>query len=70
MNKSLAEHTPEELYRALTDIHAYRTTEGRGRSEGAACVRAYCSERKREVRAELRRRGLPTTEEPWHWRTT
>jgi len=60
--KGPSEMTNEELYQALRDLDEYRRSDGRGRSPEAAYVRDYVREEKRRVKAELKRRGLPTTE--------
>ena len=50
-----------ELYDALDALAEYRQAEGRQRTPEAAHVRLYVKEERARVKAELRRRGLPTT---------
>lgn len=49
-----------QLYDELDQVDRLRAREGRGRRPEAQAVRAWCTKRKRQVRAELKRRGLAT----------
>lgn len=59
--RDLTKLTGDELYRALFELAEYRRSDGRGRSMEAAYVRDYVRQESQRVRAELKRRGLPTT---------
>lgn len=59
--EDLTTATPDELYSALDDLTNYRKRAGRGRSPEAYQVKDYCKAERARVKAELRRRGLPST---------
>jgi len=49
------------LYDFLDNLSEYRRANGRGRDEYAAYVRAFCSNERKRVKRELKRRSLPGT---------
>ena len=59
--QDLSTMTEKELYQALRNLDEHRREYGRGRSPEASHVRNYVREGKRQVRVELKQRGLPTT---------
>ena len=61
MGKDLPDFTDEELYDFLDRLILHRQRHGRGRNEGAAGVRDYCTKMRRKVKNELKRRGLDGT---------
>lgn len=62
----LQEMTDEGLYQELRVADRLRAREGSGRGPEVQAVKAWCRQRKRQVRAELKRRKLPTTA-PGKW---
>lgn len=53
--------TEDRLYQVLDDLRDHRERDGRGRTPEAAHVRLFCREEGKRVKAELKRRGLPTS---------
>lgn len=57
----LVELPDDALYDLLDGLAEYRRRHGRGRSEAAYHVKAYCKAERARVKAELRARKLPGT---------
>ena len=62
VSQNLAKLTDDELYRALSELAEHRRSDGHGRTMEAAYVRDYVRQESQRVRAELKQRGLPTTQ--------
>lgn len=59
--ENLTQSTADELYTMLDELAEYRRTDGRGRDEYTAYVRDFCKTCRAEIKAEIKRRGLPGT---------
>lgn len=52
-------HSDDGLYQYLDHLTLFRQKHGRGRNPEAAQARHYCKTMRKQVKAELKRRGLP-----------
>jgi hypothetical protein len=59
--------TDAQLYHELRVVDRLRSREGRGRSPEVAAVRHWCTQHKRLVQRELRRRNLPAARADGRW---